>query len=408
MAPAPCEPLEGNHIRSGHTVFGMPAAVEKDTQEAYREVVSSLTLEVDAGAMPPPALPALPRMNPAQSILLALGIVAFLYFARPVVLPLFLACLAAMALNPLMGALKRLGLPTALSAVLVFVVLVGSLGIGFVQLGRPAIRWIDDAPEHMTEVRGRLQKLFPNAARVGKALDNVGDLGATDAEKKEAQKKAPTVEIKDQRGTSSILNWTGTALAGLGEVMVLIYLLLASGDLFMHKLVRVMPTLRDKKRAVEISHEVQSNISNYLFSVSIINIGLGAVATLGFFILGVPKAAMWGMLAALLNFVPYFGPIVIVVLLAAVGMLSFDTLWQWLLPACWYLALHLLESNLVTPILLGKRFTLNPVAIFVSLIFWLWLWGIPGALISLPILVSIKAVCDRVPRASYISELISR
>ena len=391
----------------------MPAEVEKDPNEVYKEVVASLTLEVGVDEKPiSPELPEQPRMNPAQSILLGLGIVAFLYFARPVVLPFFLACLFAMALKPLMKGLAFLRVPTALSAALIVILLLGTLGVGFAQMGRPAIHWVDEAPEHMTEIRGRLQKLFPNAVRMGKALDNVGnvsnvgDLGATDAEKKAEQKKVPTVEIKDQRGASSILNWTGTALAGLGEVLVLIYLLLASGDLFMHKLVRVMPTLRDKKRAVEISHEVQSNISNYLFSVSAINICLGAVAATGFFILGVPNALMWGMLAALFNFVPYFGPIVIAVLLAAVGMLSFDSLWQWLLPACWYLALHLLESNLVTPILLGRRLTLNPVAIFVSLMFWLWLWGIPGALISLPILVSIKAVCDRVPNVAFVSELI--
>lgn len=348
------------------------------------------------------------RMTAAQVVLAVLGIVAFLYFARPVVLPLFLACLAAMALKPLMNGLARLSIPAAPSAAIVFVLLVASLGIGFVELGRPAIRWIDDAPEHMAEVRGRVQGLFPNASRMGHALDSVSDLGATEAEKKADQKRTPTVEIKDQRGSSSILNWTGTVLAGLGEVMVLIYLLLASGDMFMQKLVRVMPTLRDKKRAVEISHEVQANISNYLFSVLLINIGLGAVSAAGFFFLGVPNAAMWGMLVAFLNFVPYFGPVVVVVLLSAVGLLSFDTVWQWLLPACWYLALHLAESNIVTPILLGRRFTLNPVAIFVSLIFWLWLWGVPGALLSVPILVSIKAVCDRIPSASYVSELIGR
>lgn len=352
--------------------------------------------------------PARPLPSGTQVILVVLGITAFLYFARPVMLPLFLACLVTMALKPVMNGLSYMRIPTVPSAAIVVVLLVATVSVGFVELGRPAIHWIDDAPDHITQLRGRVQKLLPTASSMGRAMDSVSDLGATEAEKKADRKKAPVVEIKDERGTSSILNWTGTVLAGLGEVLVLTYLLLASGDLFLHKFVHVMPTLRDKKRAVEISHEVQSNISNYLSSVLLINLGLGAVAAAGFFALGVPKAAMWGMLVALLNFVPYFGPVVVVVLLAAVGLLSFDALWQWLLPACWYLALHLLESNIVTPILLGRRFTLNPVAIFVSLIFWLWLWGIPGALISVPILVSIKAVCDRFPSASFVSELIGR
>jgi predicted PurR-regulated permease PerM len=386
----------------------MPADVERDPKESFDEIVVPLTSEEASATSPPIGSHPSAKMTPAQVILVGLSITAFLYFARPVVLPVFLACLAAMALKPLMNGLSFLHIPTAPAAVIVFVALVASLAIGFVELGRPAIHWVDDAPQHMTELRGRIQKLFPNALRMSHALDKVGDLGATEAEKRDEQKKVPTVEIKDQRGTTSVLNWTGTILAGLGEILVLIYLLLASGDLFMHKLVHLMPTLSDKKRAVEISHEVQVNISNYLFSVTLINLCLGVVAAIGFYFFGVPKAAMWGMLVAVLNYVPYFGPVMGASLLAVVGLLSFDTLWQWLMPACWYLALHMLESNLVTPILLGRRFTLNPVAIFISLIFWLWLWGIPGALLSVPILVSIKAVCDRIPSASYVSELIGR
>jgi predicted PurR-regulated permease PerM len=112
------------------------------------------------------------------------------------------------------------------------------------------------------------------------------------------------------------------------------------------------------------------------------------------------------MLVAVLNFVPYFGPCVGVILLAAVGLLTFDSLSRELLPAGWYLMLHLLESNFVTPIVVGRRLTLNPVAIFVSMMFWLWIWGVPGALLSAPILVCAKSICDRVPKLSYISELI--
>ena len=346
--------------------------------------------------------------TPGQTILLVLGAIAFLYFARPVLLPVFLACMAGMTLRPLIRWLSKWRIPAALSAAIVLGLLVGAIGIGFFQLGRPALMWMNDAPQHMTELRQRVQKLFPRLGRFSQAAAAVNNLGATDEEKKEEQKKAPTLEIKETRGTSSILNWTGTLLMGLGETLVLLYLLLASGDLFLQKLVHVMPTLHDKKRAVEISHEIQQNISNYLFSVSLINIGLGIIASAGLYFLGVPNAAMWGMLVAILNFVPYFGPIVGVIVLAAVGLLTFDTLWQGLLPPGWYLLLHLLEANLITPVLLGRRFTLNPVVIFVSLIFWTWLWGVPGALLSVPVLVSVKVICDRVPTLSSVSELLTR
>jgi predicted PurR-regulated permease PerM len=270
-------------------------------------------------------------------------------------------------------------------------------------LGRPALTWMNEAPRHMAELRERVQKIVPRVARFSQAAAAVNNLGATEEEKE----KVTTVEIKTSRVPGTFINWTGTLLVGVGETLVLLYLLLASGDMFLQKLVHVMPTLHDKKRAVEISHEIQQNISNYLFSVSLINIGLGIIVSVGLYFMGVPNAAMWGMWVAVLNFVPYFGPVAGVILLAAVGLLTFDSLWKGLLPPAWYLVLHLVEANLITPVLLGRRFTLNPVVIFVSLIFWTWLWGVPGALLSVPILVSIKVISDRVPAMSHLSELLT-
>jgi predicted PurR-regulated permease PerM len=123
--------------------------------------------------------------------------------------------------------------------------------------------------------------------------------------------------------------------------------------------------------------------------------------------LGVPNAAMWGALVAVLNFVPYFGPATGIILLGVVGLLNFDTLWKGILPSVLYLLLHLLEANFITPMLLGRRFTLNPVVIFIFLIFWTWLWGVPGALLSVPILVSIKVVADHAPALASVSELLT-
>jgi predicted PurR-regulated permease PerM len=356
---------------------------------------------------PPPAEPAgatAAKATPAQRVAIVLGTMVFLYFGRPVVLPIFMAFVAALTLKPLIRWLSYCRIPPALSAAVVLCFLVAGVGIGFFELGRPALTWMNEAPQHMTELRQRVQKMFPHLARFSQAATAVKNLGATEAE----QKESPTVELTTSRVPSTVLNWSGTLMAGTGETLVLLYLLLASGDLFLQKLVRVMPTLREKRRAVEISHEIQQNISHYLFSVSLINTGLAIAVGGGLYFMGVRNAAMWGMLVAILNFVPYFGPSAGILLLATVGFLMFDTLWQALLPAAWYLLLHTLEANFITPVLLGRRFTLNPVVIFVSLIFWIWIWGVPGALLSVPILVSIKAVCDRVPAMSPVSELLSR
>ena len=360
---------------------------------------------------PPPTGPivATPaKVTPVQMVMLVLATIAFLYFARPLVLPVFVACIAAFTLKPLIRWFSRCHIRPALAAAMVMILLMTAVGFAFFHLGRPAMAWVNDAPEHMTQLRQRVQRIFPGGARISQAAAAVNNLGATEEEKKERQKEAPTVEVTDHRGTSSVMNWTGTLLVGTGETLVLLYLLLASGDLFLQKLVRVMPTLSDKKRAVEISHEIQQRISNYLFSVSLINLGLGIVVSVGLHFMDVPNAVMWGLLVAVLNFVPYFGPVAGVLVLGVVGLLAFDTLGRALIPAVWYLALHLLEANLVTPVLLGRRFTLNPVVIFISLIFWTWLWGVPGALLSVPILVSIKVVSDRIPAMSPVSELLTR
>jgi len=351
----------------------------------------------------PSAASAGTKTTPVQIVLIFLGTIAFLYFARPVVLPVVLACVAGMALKPLIRWLSYVHIAPALSAAVLLCLLVGAVGIGFFQLGRPAMTWINDAPAHMAELRQRAQRMFPRAARFNQAANAVNNLGAAEEE----QKKVTTVELKTSRVPGTFINWTGTFLAGVGEMLVLLYLLLASGDMFLQKLVHVMPTFREKKSAVEISHEIQQNISSYLFSVSLINMGLGVLVSGGLYWLGVPNAVMWGVLVAVLNFIPYFGPVAGILLLATVGLLTFDTLWKGFLPPAWYLLLHVLEANLITPVLLGRRLTLNPVVIFVSLIFWTWLWGVPGALLSVPILVSIKVVCDRIPTLSSVSELLA-
>jgi predicted PurR-regulated permease PerM len=386
----------------------MDAATLMQPNAAKNDLTAVVPLRAEARNGGPPSIEPVAaaggKSTPVQIVLIVLGTIAFLYLARPVVLPIVMACIGAMTLKPLIRWFSCCHIPPALSAAVVLCCLVSVIGIGFFQLGRPALTWMNEAPQHLTELKQRAQKMFPRVARFGQVAAAVNNLGATEEE----QKKAATVELKTSGVAGTFINWTGSLLAGICEILVLLYLLLASGDLFLQKLVRVMPTLQEKKRAVDISHEVQQNLSHYLFSVSLINIGLGLAVSGGLYFMGVPKAAMWGMLVAILNFVPYFGAGVGILLLTVVGFLTFDTFWQAVLPPVWYLLLHALESNLVTPVLLGRRFTLNPAVIFASLIFWTWLWGVPGALLSVPILVSIKVVCDRIPAMSPVSELISR
>ncbi len=192
---------------------------------------SAGTHEVPVKAAPdsePPPAPssaaAATKTTPVQIVLIVLGTIAFLYFARPVVLPVFLACVAGMALKPLIRWLSYGHIPPAISAAVVLCLLVAAVGIGFFQLGRPAMTWMNDAPAHMAELRHRVQRMFPRVARFNQAADAVNNLGAAEEE----QKKVTTVELKTSRVPSTFINWTGTFLAGVGETLVLLYLMLAS------------------------------------------------------------------------------------------------------------------------------------------------------------------------------------
>ncbi len=158
---------------------------------------------------------------------------------------------------------------------------------------------------------------------------------------------------------------------------------------------------------MEITNELQENISVFLFTITCINICLGALVGLAVMWVGMPNPVLWGVVAGALNFIPYFGPITGVAVLAIVGLVTFDSLGQALLSPIIYLSLHAVESNFVTPMILGRRLTLNPVVIFISLIFWTWIWGIPGALLSVPMLMMLKIFCDHFKPLAPIGEFLS-
>jgi predicted PurR-regulated permease PerM len=311
----------------------------------------------------------------------------------------------AAALTPVMRLFAYCKIPAVPSAVIIFVALVALTGDGLVRLGQPAVGWVNDAPRHLKDLHARIQKFYPGVELTGEAVAAVTGIGSPDA----GNRGGPGLQSAESASNAtSILSWTGAAVAQLGEMLVLVCLLLAGGDTFTRKLVGLVPNPQDKQRAAEICQETRSNISNYMFSVSLINISLGFLAFIGFFMMGLPRAGMWGMIVTLLNFVPYFGPIVGILLVAVAGLLSFDALSSGLLAAFWYLALHLLEANFVTPLVLSRRFRLNPVVIFFSLMFGLWIWGCAGALVAVPILVSIKTICCRIPAVSAVSDFIGK
>lgn len=331
-----------------------------------------------------------------------LAIIAFLYFAKPFVMPVVLALLLTFLLKPIVRALNGLRVPEAAGAVVVIAVFCTLISIAVSRLVQPAAEWAARAPETLGAVEEKFHHLFRRAQRISRAAAEVENIT-----KEATGEDTPKVQVKQPVLINTVITYTKSFIAGLIETIVLLYFMLAPGDLFMQKLVRILPTLHDKKKAVEIAAELQQNLSTFLFTITLINALLGVLVGAATFFLGMPNPVLWGVLAGALNFIPYFGPITGVAVLTIVGFVTFDSAWRAVLPAAIYLGLHGIESNLLTPMILGRRLTLNPLVIFISLIFWTWLWGIPGALLSIPMLMMLKVLCDHFKPMAPIGEFLS-
>jgi len=335
--------------------------------------------------------------------LFALGLVAFLHFARAFFLPIVLAGMLNFFFKPVVKWLARFKLPQTVGAALVLLLMLVAIGNGITHLAAPANDLITKLPEslHRLQQKGRLW--LRHAAQLSQAAAEVQDLTKGNP----AGKPVQEVKVVPNSLGGIALSATTSFLGGAVETGVLLYFFLAYGEIFLQKLVKVLPSFHEKKKAATITHEVQQHISTFLFTITVINAVLGVLLGFGVWVVGLKNPVLWGVAAALLNFIPYFGPVIGVSILTLAGLLTFDSVGYGLVPPMIYLGLHLTEANFVTPMILGRRLTLNPVVIFVSFMFWTWLWGIPGALLSVPLLMTVKLLCDHFKPLEPIGEFIS-
>ena len=326
-----------------------------------------------------------------------------LYFGRDFFLPVTLAFILSFLLAPLVRGLARFYIPHALGAGLVFVTVLGGASYGGYQLATPASEWIAKAPQSLRHIQRELRSLKRSINEVSKATQQVEEITNISQDR-----SVETVQVKRPSLGEVMLIETQEFIIGSGIMFILLFFLLSSGDLFLRKLIKVLPRLQDKKRAVEIVRQIEGDISTYLFTVALINIGLGAALGCTLFFLGMPNPLLWGVMAALLNFIPYIGALAGIVIVTLAATLSFDTIWQILLIPASYWILNVIEAYLVTPVALGKRLTLNTVAIFLWVIFWGWLWGPAGALIAVPLLAILKIICDQIEPLTPIGEFLGQ
>jgi predicted PurR-regulated permease PerM len=323
-----------------------------------------------------------------------------LHVAKAFILPIVLAILLDFLLSPLVRALRKIGIPEPVSAGVIVLGLVGVLVFGGYRLSGPAAEWVARAPQSIATVQQKLETLRRPVEKVTRA--------AAQVERATAVEKTPEVTVRGPTLSQQLFGGTAALIGAATVIVFLTYFLLAVGDLFLQKLVTVLPQFKDKKTAVKIARETESHISVYLFTTTLINIGVGVVTGVAMHLLGMPNPVLWGVVAGVLNFVPYVGAVVNTVILALAAFLAFEDTGRALLVPAVFTAINILEGNLITPMILGRRMRLNTVALSIGLVFWWYIWGVPGAILAVPILAALKITCDNIESLAPIGEFLGR
>jgi predicted PurR-regulated permease PerM len=352
--------------------------------------------------LPSPADDASARSPLAFRILAVLAMFYTLYFARAFLLPVAFAVLFNFLLSPAVRALSRLRIRPPIGAAILVLLFVGGIAVGATSLARPVQHWVARAPSTVATVQERLRSLMKPIERVKQTAEQV-ERAASGGGGRPAE-----VVVRGPSLTSRIFGTTQRLVAAILQAVILLYFLLASGDLFLQKIIKVLPNVREKTKALDIARETERSISTYLLTAALVNVGEGLLLTGVLALLGMPNPALWGVMTAVLEFIPYVGATIITIVLTVAAITTFDSIGQALLAPASFVLINLIQGNIVSPLLLGNRLSLNPVALFVGLAFWFWIWGIPGAFIAVPMLAAFKIVCDHVESLKPIGEFLGQ
>jgi predicted PurR-regulated permease PerM len=301
-------------------------------------------------------------------------------------------------------AFERIRIPPPAGGAIVVIGLVGLMVLGVYQLSGPVQAWADKAPQSLETAQKQVRKVLRPIEKVTRTAEQVDR--ATNATGSGTQ--PPEVVVKTASVTSRLMGSTQRALTSILEVILLLYFLLAAGDLFLAKLIKILPHLNDKLKAVHIARETESAVSTYLMTNLATNVAEGIVLAGALWLLDMPTPILWGVFAAVLEFIPYLGALVIFVVLGIAGLATFPTTGHALAVPGVFLLINFVQANIATPLLLSHRLSLNPVAQFVGLAFFFWLWGIPGAFLAVPILATFKILCDHIDSLRSVGEFLGQ
>ncbi len=368
-------------------------------------------------------------------ILTGLAVLYTLYFAAGIILPFVLALVLSLLLSPAARFLcDRLRLPRMIAAVLLIVALFSAIGgIGYA-VSVPARGWIARAPQSLPELQKKLVFLRRPIDMFEGGMQQMQHLmqqssshgaGPQDAEQPEASPGATPAPPNTASGSAtpspapqsisvsqgsgigmSLLAGTRSFLGQALTLLVVLLFLLADGDALLRRFVEILPGLPEKKRAVSIATEVERNISGYLATITLMNLLVGVANGLSVWAFGLPDPLLWGTVAFLLNYIPILGALTGMTIFFFVGLFSFSSVLWALAPSGVYLLIHILEGETITPMLLARRFTLNPLLVILALMFWDWLWGVAGALLAVPLLAVFKILCDNIEVLTPIGHLL--
>lgn len=326
-----------------------------------------------------------------------------MYFMRAMLLPLVLALLLSYLLVPLVRGLAAIKIRPLFGAAIVLVALIGGIVYAVSLLSEPAAGWIEKAPYSLQQLK---QKLLPLKKPIEKVAQASGEIDKLTAPEEE-QAKPQAVVVKRSALAEAFFTQGPEFIASAVVMFILLYFLLAYDGVFLAKIIRVTPRLGDKKKAVAMMRDVEDHISRYLLTITAINIGLGIAVGATVHFMGLRNPVMWGVMVALLNYVPYLGALTGIICMTLGAVLSFDSLGYAMLFPASYLTLAVLEGNFITPFVLGRSLTLNPILILISLAFWGWMWGISGMILAVPILATFKIFCDHIEPMAPIAEFLS-
>jgi predicted PurR-regulated permease PerM len=318
-----------------------------------------------------------------------------------VIIPIVVAHLLDRLLSPVVRWMESVGLPAPAGAALVLLAFAGGVGGGAYYLSGPAMEWIETAPRHLQVAEYKLRGMTGALEKMQEAAEKAADAASV---KEESSQQ--TVKVEQQTMGERLREQTLVFVSGLLITLFLLYFLLASGDMLLRKVVHLLPRFSHRRNAVRIVRRTENKLTHYLSTLVLINVGLGVAIAGGMYLVGMPNPLLWGALGGVLNFVPYLGPVVNIVIVSVVALVSFESVSYALLAPLVYLLINGIEGSLVTPALVGWQLQLNPVVIFISLTFWSWLWGVIGALLAVPLLATFKIVCDSISLLRPISRLL--